>query len=75
MVMAHYGAAYRKEGLKVFALCLGYVATDLSGNREERISWGLSSSREGVEIVVKTARGERDEFAGRWIDKEGVIEW
>lgn len=68
---------FAEKGLKVFAMCPGFVVSNLRGTREElRSGWGQAgpASVSGG-IMLSILDGKRDEDVGKLVWKDGVYEW
>lgn len=65
------------KGLKVFAVCPGFVRSNLRGRSEMEISGGGRAGDPKVsgEIMLRIIKGERDVDAGKFIWKDGVYPW
>ena len=73
MLSAFQQYQYGKDGLKVWAYCPGYVATDLTGDREAREKMGLESSETSAVGVREIVEGERDGEVGGFVTKRGGV--
>ncbi len=63
--------------LKVFAVCPGFVRSNLRGQSEEaRSGWGKAGDPEvSGKIILSIIQGERDADAGKFVQKDGVYPW
>jgi NAD(P)-dependent dehydrogenase (short-subunit alcohol dehydrogenase family) len=59
----------RARGIKVNAVCPGYVATDFNGHR------GVRSVEQGAEIIVRMATLGEDGPTAGFFDEAGVVPW
>lgn len=68
---------YAEKGLKVFAMCPGFVVSNLRGTAEElRSGWGKAApASESGEFMLSILDGKRDEDVGRLVWKDGIYEW
>ena len=66
-----------KKGLKVFAVCPGFVVSNLRGKDEDsRTGWGKASSADtSGELMLAIIRGDRDADVGKFVHKDGVYPW
>lgn len=66
-----------KQGVKTFAMCPGYVVSNLRGKSEiERSGWGYASDpRISGETLLSIIQGKRDADVGRFVHKDGVYGW
>jgi NAD(P)-dependent dehydrogenase (short-subunit alcohol dehydrogenase family) len=64
-------------GLKVFAMCPGFVRSNLRGRSEAEVNGGRRAGDPLVsgEIMAGIVRGERDADAGKFVWKDGVYPW
>ena len=69
---------YSSAGLKVFAMCPGFVISNLRGtSEEERNGWGMGAGDPEVSgrTLLSIIKGERDADVGRFVHKDGVYPW
>lgn len=72
---------YKKDGIKVFSYCPGYVVTDLAGMRDAKTKQGAPGPEKSAEGLVAIHRGERDEQASQFLssgsdaDVAPVLPW
>jgi len=68
---------YRKEGLKTFVMCPGYVVSNLRGKSEEARNGGGFASSPVVsgETMLSIIEGKRDSDVGKFVHKDGVYPW
>ncbi|MFO0629278.1 MAG: SDR family oxidoreductase [Polyangiales bacterium] len=59
----------RPQGIKVNAVCPGYVATDFNAHR------GVRTVTEGAEIIVRMATLDEDGPTAGFFDEAGVVPW
>ncbi|KAJ5595302.1 carbonyl reductase [Penicillium hispanicum] len=69
MIVAHYAAAYSKEGWKVNASCPGFCATGFNGYR------GTDSPQSGIVNAVRLATLGKDGPTGSFSNTEGPVPW
>ena len=77
MIALRQHAEFAEQGLKVFAICPGFVVSNLRGTSEElRSGWGKASpaSMSG-EFMLDVLEGKRDEDVGKLVWKDGVYDW
>ncbi|KAL8951785.1 MAG: hypothetical protein Q9222_002255, partial [Ikaeria aurantiellina] len=60
------------RGVKVYAVCPGFRATNLGGDKEGLVKAGAEDPEEGAKIAVEVVMGKRDEHVGRMIWEQGV---
>ncbi|KAL7006365.1 hypothetical protein EMMF5_004018 [Cystobasidiomycetes sp. EMM_F5] len=64
-----------KDKIKVFALCPGYVITDLSGEREAKEKAGIAKSPDhSAKAIFNIASGHRDQEHGLFLHDEELGE-
>ncbi|KAJ9133375.1 Short chain dehydrogenase/reductase [Pleurostoma richardsiae] len=77
MIAVREHAMHGGAGLKVFAMCPGFVRSNVRGTSEEaRSGWGMAGDpRESGELVLSIVEGKRDADVGRFVWKDGVYPW
>ncbi|KAK3319702.1 hypothetical protein B0T19DRAFT_487981 [Cercophora scortea] len=73
MLMVDWKAKLRVDGVKVFAIEPGFLATDIGGLKEIAIANGAGEPSEGGRMVASVVEGGRDGDAGELIMKDGVV--
>lgn len=64
------------DGVKVFAVYPGFLATGLGGVGAEMLrQFGAAHPDEGAAFVKKVIEGERDEDVGKHIKEGGIVPW
>ena len=72
---------FKSTPLKVFAMCPGFVRSNLRGtSEEERSGWGMAGDPENSgKIILRIIQGERDADAGEYVHQHegeaGVYPW
>ncbi|KUJ09376.1 short chain dehydrogenase/reductase [Mollisia scopiformis] len=68
---------YAETGLKVFAVCPGFVRSNLRGKSEEEVSgWGQAGDPVVAgEMILGIVKGERNADVGKFVWKDGVYAW
>ncbi|KAI9172687.1 Short-chain dehydrogenase/reductase tropE [Paramyrothecium foliicola] len=72
------GRAYRdwEHPAKVWAYCPGYVATNLSGDKEQRLKAGAESAETSALGILDIVQGKRDSETNVLVTKRGgVLPW
>ena len=72
MLTAYQWYQLKPEGFKIWTYCPGYVATDLTDNREERVKTGADSSETSAKGLLEIIQGERDADVGGYIGRNGL---
>ena len=75
MVVVQQHKILGKEGFKIWAVCPGYRATNLSGDKERAIKFGAQDPMGGAQIVVDVVIGKKDEHVGQLVWENGVHPW
>ncbi len=64
------------DGVKVFSIAPGFLATNLTGHGSEMMkSRGAGHPSVGGEFIRDVVEGKRDEDAGKVINKDGLQPW
>ena len=63
------------DGVKVWCISPGYLATGLGGNREANLSYGAGDPATAGQFVKNVLEGQRDGDVGRVITKDGIQPW
>ncbi|KAI9732933.1 MAG: hypothetical protein M1818_007366 [Claussenomyces sp. TS43310] len=68
---------FESQGLKVFAVCPGFVVSNLRGMSDEaRRGWGRAGDPQvSGKTILEILQGERDADAGKFVHKDGVYPW
>ncbi|KAL3420964.1 short-chain dehydrogenase [Phlyctema vagabunda] len=77
MLMVADSVDLTERGMKVFAVCPGYVVSNLTGEkgRQDRIAKGAGSPVVSAETILSCVEGRRDADAGKFVYKDGVYAW
>jgi hypothetical protein len=76
MLMLDWVRALEPDGVKVFGISPGFLATGLGGMGPQFMrSIGAGDPRLGGELVREVVEGRRDGEAGRVVGRDGVQEW
>ncbi|KAF4556882.1 Short chain dehydrogenase-like protein 53 [Elsinoe fawcettii] len=76
MMMLNWHRIFKEDGVKVFAVSPGFLATGLGGlGVEKLLAVGALPVSAGGEMVVSTIEGARDDQAGKVVRKAGVQPW
>jgi NAD(P)-dependent dehydrogenase (short-subunit alcohol dehydrogenase family) len=75
MLMVDWDWKLRADGVKVFGVGPGFLATNLGGDRERIVAMGGGHASIGGEMLRSVVEGERDGETGRVVLKEGVAVW
>jgi NAD(P)-dependent dehydrogenase (short-subunit alcohol dehydrogenase family) len=76
MMMLDWARMLEPDGVKVFAISPGFLATGLGGLGKEFLkSVGAGEASVGGGFVGDVVMGKRDEDAGKVIHKDGLQAW
>ena len=75
MLMVEYSKTLGKEGMKVWGLCPGWLATNLGGDAEKAKERGAGKPEDGGKVIVSVIEGKRDGEVGKVVCDGGVREW
>lgn len=77
MLAIQESVEYSDTALKVFAVCPGFVRSNLRGtSEEERNGWGDAKDPEiPGKLLLSIIQGERDADAGKFVHVDGVYPW
>jgi len=77
MLAVHTYSEFKGWGCKVWALCPGFVITNLEGegNQEKMRQMGAISSETSAEFIQQVVRGDRDADVGKFVHRDGVYPW
>ena len=73
MAMAEYQVDLEDKGVKVYAMCPGYVHSNI--RREKEAAPGALSADTSAETLVGIINGERDGEMGKLLHRDGVYDW
>ncbi|KAK4500151.1 hypothetical protein PRZ48_008337 [Zasmidium cellare] len=77
MVMVQWARVLKNDGVKVWAVSPGFLATNLGGRPELLKQMGAGDPSQGGRALVGCVEGERDGEVGRVVNgfEEGVQDW
>jgi NAD(P)-dependent dehydrogenase (short-subunit alcohol dehydrogenase family) len=75
MMMVDWNHKLKADGVKVFCVGPGMLATDLGHIREEAIEMGAGHASLGGKILRSVVEGERDADVGKIVVKDGISMW
>jgi NAD(P)-dependent dehydrogenase (short-subunit alcohol dehydrogenase family) len=75
MVMLSWYQLLKEDGVRVWSVNPGFLATGLGGNPELLKKAGAGDPATGGELILKVIEGERDGDVGRVVIQDGVQEW
>ncbi|KAK3209529.1 hypothetical protein GRF29_69g2110495 [Pseudopithomyces chartarum] len=76
MLMLEWVRLLKKDGVKVFCISPGFLATNLAGLGPEKLrQMGAGEPSLGGKIIKEVVEGERDDDAGKVVKTGGVQSW
>ena len=75
MLMVDWNHKLKADGVKVWCVGPGFLATNLGGIHEKAVEMGAGHPRAGGEILRRVVEGERDADVGRIVVKDGTSQW
>jgi NAD(P)-dependent dehydrogenase (short-subunit alcohol dehydrogenase family) len=75
MLMLEWDRTLKEDGVKVWCVSPGYLATGLGGSMEHNKKMGAIDPAIGGSFVQAVLEGHRDEHAGKVILKDSVQPW
>jgi hypothetical protein len=68
---------HKEEGLKVFAICPGFVVSNLRGTSDEARSGGGNAGDPATSgnLMLSILEGKRDADVGKFVQKDGTYPW
>jgi NAD(P)-dependent dehydrogenase (short-subunit alcohol dehydrogenase family) len=75
MMMREWYKTLKEDGVKVWCISPGYLATGLGGSQEFNKKMGATDPAEGGKFVRSVVEGQRDEDVGKVILRNGVQPW
>ncbi|KAM0427928.1 hypothetical protein ACHAPT_007388 [Fusarium lateritium] len=75
MVMLSWHHLLKEDGVRVWCVSPGFLATGLGGNPEMLKKAGAGSPSTGGELIKKVIEGEKDSDVGKVVGQPGVQAW
>jgi NAD(P)-dependent dehydrogenase (short-subunit alcohol dehydrogenase family) len=77
VMMVEHSKKLGPKGVKVFAVCPGFVCSNIRGKKQEQINGHGRAGNPLVsgQLVLDIIQGKRDHVVGRCIHKDGVYPW
>lgn len=72
MLMLDWNHKLKEDGVKVWAVGPGFLATDLGGLREKVTEMGAAHPSVGGQLLKSVVEGEKDAFVGKIVNKAGI---
>ena len=75
MLMLDWNHKLKADGVKVWSVGPGFLATDLGNMREKAKEMGCGHPSIGGEMIKSVVEGERDTDVGKIVVKDGLSQW
>lgn len=75
MLLACYSQELTGQGIKVFGICPGFLATELNGPPDVMRSMGAAEPETGAQLVLSVVSGEREDGQGKVVFSDGIRPW
>ncbi|KAJ4003769.1 hypothetical protein NW752_011194 [Fusarium irregulare] len=75
MVMLSWYHLLKDEGVRVWSVSPGFLATGLGGNPELLKKAGAGDPKTGGDLILKVVEGEKDADVGKVVGQNGIQEW
>ena len=75
MLMREWARILQNDGVKVWAISPGHLATGLGRTAEENKQMGAIDPAIGADFVREVVEGSRDQDVGKVIRRDGVQPW
>lgn len=75
MLMLDWNHKLKADGVKVWSVAPGFLATDLGGMRHMAKDLGAGDASAGGLILRSVVEGERDADVGKIVNKNGISMW
>ncbi|KAL6712730.1 hypothetical protein ACLMJK_009668 [Lecanora helva] len=75
MLMLDWNHKMKEDGVKVWSVGPGFLATDLGNMREKAEEMGCGHASEGGAMLRSVVEGKRDADVGKIVVKDGISEW
>ena len=75
MMMREWTRILREDGVKIWCISPGFLATGLGGNQEMNKQMGAQDPAVGANFIRDVVEGARDQDVGRIIRRNGIQPW
>ncbi|KAJ5116904.1 hypothetical protein N7456_001252 [Penicillium angulare] len=75
MLMLDWNNKLKADGVKVWSVGPGLLATNLGGVPEKALAMGAKHPSAGGKILMSVVEGERDESVGKIVIRDGIMDW
>ncbi|KAJ0311366.1 hypothetical protein COL5a_002215 [Colletotrichum fioriniae] len=75
MVMQNWHWLLKADGVKVWCISPGFLATGLGGNPDALKKMGAGAPSQGGRLIQQVVEGERDADVGKVVNKDGIQPW
>lgn len=75
MMMREWTRILREDGVKVWCISPGFLATGLGGDQEMNKKMGAQDPKIGANLVRDVVEGQRDQDIGKVVRRNDVQPW
>jgi hypothetical protein len=75
MLMLDWNHKLKADGVKVWGVGPGLLATDLGGLREKAVEMVAKHASLGRVLIRSVVEGGRDGDVGRIVNRDGITQW
>lgn len=75
MLMVDWNHKLKEDGVKVWSVGPGFLATDLGNVREKAEAMGAGHASIGGTLLRSVVEGDRDADVGKIVVKDGISQW
>ena len=75
MLMLDWNHKLKADGVKVWGVGPGFLATNLGGVPEMALEMGAEHPSIGGKLLRSVVEGERDDSVGKVVIQDGVMDW
>ena len=75
MLMLDWNHKLKEDGVKVWCVGPGFLATNLGGMPEMAKEMGAGHPSQGADVLMTVVEGKRDADVGKLINKNGLSAW
>lgn len=75
LVMLNWHWLLKEDGVKVWCISPGFLATNLGGNQELLKKMGAGDPSLGGNLIKQVVEGERDADVGKVVSQDGIQPW
>jgi NAD(P)-dependent dehydrogenase (short-subunit alcohol dehydrogenase family) len=75
MLMVDWNHKLKADGVKVWGVGPGFLATNLGAMKEKAVEMGAGDASAGGAVIKSVVEGERDADVGKLVNKNGISQW